>query len=99
MVRGQNGPGPERPRAISDCFVARGPRRRFKTIALLLPCADANLQRLANHTTRLGKRPTVLRPRIGSGLQAVMDVNGVQRPVIRPMLGTILWTRLRPTRP
>jgi hypothetical protein len=78
MVCGQNSPRPERPRAISDCFVARGPRRRFKTFALSLPCADANLQRLANHTTRLGKRPTVLRPRICSWLQAVMDVNGVQ---------------------
>ena len=78
MVRRQNSPGPERPCAISDCFVARGPRRRFKTIALSLPCADANLQRLANHTTRLGKRPTVLRPRLCRGLQAVMDVNGVQ---------------------
>jgi hypothetical protein len=99
MVRGQNSPGPERPRALSDRLVTCGPGRPFKTFALSSPCVDPNPQRLADHTPRLGKRPTVLRPCIGGGLQAVMDVNGVQRPVIRPMLGTILWTRLRPTRP
>jgi len=78
MVRRQNSPGPERPCALSDCFVARGPRRPFKTFALSLPCVDPNPQRLADYPPRLSKRPTVLRPRIGGGLQAVMDVNGVQ---------------------
>jgi hypothetical protein len=78
MMCRQNSPGPERPRALSDCLVACGPGRPFKTFALSLPCVDPNPQRLEDHTPRLGKRPTVLRPRVGGGLQAVMDVNGMQ---------------------
>jgi hypothetical protein len=78
VMRGQNSPGPERPRALSDCLVTCGPSRPFKTFAPSSPCVDSNPQRLADHTPRLGKRPTVLRPCIGGWLQAVMDVNGVQ---------------------
>ena len=85
MVRSQNSSSPQHPRALSDRLVACGSCCRFETVLLSSPCADPNPQRLANDSPLLGERSTVIRPRIGGGLQSVMDMNGVQCPVIGPM--------------
>jgi hypothetical protein len=77
MMRGQNRSRTKRLRVLCDCLVAGGPRRRFETVPLSLQCPDPNPQGLAGHPPCLGKRAAVVRPCIGSGLQAVMDVNSV----------------------